>query len=191
MATILTAYGGRGLGYAMIGLGTLATITGYLAGIWAALVGIFLVGAAAAEKHQVEVAEALGEKTVGELMSAPAATLPAELSLSHARAVVRGGEAIPVVDHEGRAIGLLTAARAATARPGTIGEAALRDPELLVTSKTAAVALLERPALQRVGRAVVVDDARRPIGVISVADLERRSHSQRPRTGARSRPAGL
>ena len=142
-ATVITAYGGRGLGYAMIGLGTLAVFAGYLAGLFAALVGMFLVAAATAEKHQVEVAEALGESTVEDLMSATVMAAPAELPLADARVFTRAHVAVPVVDDQGRAIGLLTADRAATARPGTIGDAALRDPELLVTAETPAAALLD------------------------------------------------
>jgi CBS domain-containing protein len=184
---VITADGGRGLGYAMIGLGTLAAFAGYVMGLWAALVGVFLVGAAAAERHHVELAEALGERTVGELMSATPMAAPAELPLTEARIFTRVQDVVPVVDDEGRAIGLLTSAGAAANRAGMIGDAAVRDPALLVSGDTAAAALLERAAFQRVGRAVVVDAAGRPLGVVSILDMERRLSARRPSAGTRPR----
>jgi Zn-dependent protease len=88
-AAIVAACGGRGIGYALIGLGVLAAVAGYLAGLWAAIVGTFLVAAAAAEQRQVELSAALDAVTAGELMSAPAFELPAELPPAEARDAAR------------------------------------------------------------------------------------------------------
>jgi Zn-dependent protease len=139
-ATVVTALGGRGLGYAMIGLGTLAALAGYLAGVWGALVGFFLVVAAASERHQVDLAEAVEGLTASDLMSSPALAAPAEVPRIDADAPVQ--------------------------------------------------TLLESAAFQRLGRAVVVDADGRPLGVISITDIERCVRGQRRRPSGKLNPGG-
>jgi Zn-dependent protease len=131
-ATVVTAMGGRGLGYAMIGLGVVGALAGYGAGLWSTLVGIFLVVAAAGERHRVELADALEGVTVAELMTPHPAIAP--------------GEGEPTV-HAGEPAG----------------------------------GLLENPGFQRAGRAVVIDEAGRPIGFVSARDLELHSRPRRLR----------
>jgi CBS domain-containing protein len=115
-------------------------------------------------------------------MTTDPATLRAALTLDEA--VVAGFSrhlftAFPVVDDAGFAVGVLSVGdvRAVPARQRahrTAGEVASRDDELIVPSGVVAAELLARPAFQRVGRAVVVDRARRPIGLVSITDLQRR-----------------
>jgi CBS domain-containing protein len=121
-------------------------------------------------------------------MSAPAFELPAELPLAEARDAARRQRfaSFPVVDRDGAAVGLLPMARATAAHGATAGEAAVRDPDLLLGPDEPAAALLERTAFLQVGRAIVVDAARRPLGVVSVTDMERRVSAQRI-TGTRPR----
>jgi len=49
----------------------------------------------------------------------------------------------------------------------TVGEVADRDRALLVGEREDVAHLLDRSAFQRVGRAVVVDDVGRPVGIVS------------------------
>ena len=117
-----------------------------------------------------------------------AVELPAELPL---RGCARGRLAppvrlLPVVDRDGAVVGLLPMARATASHGATAGEAAVRDEDLLLGPDEPVAALLERTAFLQVGRAIVVDAARRPLGVVSATDIERRVRTQRI-TGATPR----
>jgi Zn-dependent protease/CBS domain-containing protein len=181
-ATDIAARVGRVFGIGLIALGVLAFAGGAVGGLWFALIGAFLMAAAAAEAQQLHLRSALGAVTAGEVMSAPAVALPAELTL--AEAVDEGFAAhlftsFPVIDAQGRAVGVLSIddVRAVPpARRGTVTaiEAAQRDTGLLAGPAAPAVELLACPAFQRVGRAVVVDAGGRPLGVVSVTDVQRR-----------------
>jgi CBS domain-containing protein len=56
----------------------------------------------------------------------------------------------------------------------TVAQVARRDEALLAAPDTPATALLARPAFVRTGRAVVVDGDQRPIGIVSITDVQRR-----------------
>jgi CBS domain-containing protein len=115
-------------------------------------------------------------------MTADPATLPAAVTLDEAVAAGFSRHlftAFPVVDAAGSAVGVLSvddvrAVPAARRSHRTAGEAAARDEDLIVPTGVMAADLLARPTFQRVGRAVVVDRARRPIGLVSITDLQRR-----------------
>lgn len=190
-ATVIAASGGRAIGYGLAWLGLLAVLAGYLIGVWAAIVGMFLVAAGAAEKHQVELGAALANLTTGDVMSAPAVVLAARLARADARAAAaeHGFACYPVVDGDGTAVGLLRVADLNRSGGGeTVGDLAIPAQALLLRPDEPAAALLENADFSRVGRAIVVDSGKRPLGVISMGDLERRL---RPRTPAKpgGRPA--
>lgn len=82
------------------------------------------------------------------------------------------------VDERGRVVGIVTAADVAAVpralRDDTLAASlAHRDAELMVSRAAGAIGLLESPAFMRLGRAVVVDRAGRPEGMVSVTDVER------------------
>lgn len=178
-ATTLAASIGRGLGYGMIGLGVFAALVGGFGGIWLALIGVFVIAAARAEAEGLRVRLAFRGREVGNLTSFPAACMPAEISVEDALRdyfVPRRFAAFPVLAG-GRVVGLLDrtaiervppSRRAAT----TVGEACLDDPSLIVEASTDAVELLERPAFQRVGRAIVTGPAGQ-LGIVSITDVNR------------------
>ncbi|MFP5364337.1 MAG: site-2 protease family protein [Thermoleophilia bacterium] len=180
-ATAIAARGGRTFGIVLIALGAGLALQGLASGLWLAIVGGFLVIASGAEASEARRHEAFAATTVAEIMSAPPVSLPAGLALD---AAAREFEdllfgAFPIIDEDGRAVGILTLdeVRGVTpaARVGVAArQVASRDPELLVDGALAVDALLSRPAFARVGRAIVVDTADRPVGVVSVSDLERR-----------------
>ena len=125
-------------------------------------------------------------------MSAPAVALAAEMPMAEVREVIRqyGFAAFPVVDAAGTTVGVLPGTRTPIApATTTAGDLADREPALRLGPDDPAADLLERPAFLRVGRAVVVDAENRPLGVVSVTDMERRLRGQRT-AGARSQPAG-
>jgi CBS domain-containing protein len=196
-ATDAAAALGRVFGYGLIALGVLSTFSGALAGLWFAVIGFFLVSAAGAEQLQEQVETAFKGVAARELMSHPVVSLPNDLSLAEAASryfATYRYTAFPVVDADGRAVGLLTIGQLEPAlrqrHPvALVGELADRDSALLVAEHEDVADLLARPAFARVGRAVVVDRARRPVGIVSLTDVQRAMRAarlQRPGRGGAS-----
>jgi len=172
---------GRGFGYVMIALGGLELLSGAPEGLWLALIGFFIVMAAGAQAMGAQVQAALSGIHASELMSTPVVSIPERTSAAQASAewfVPYRYTSFPVVDEQGRAIGLVSVTQMqALARhlraEQLVGEIADRDPGLLVSGDEDVSRLLERPAFARVGRAVVVDEPGRPMGLISITDVQR------------------
>lgn len=172
---------GRGFGYVMIALGILAFASGAATGLWFALIGFFIVIAAGEQARGAELKEALSGVTVDELMSTPVISIPERTTVLEAARdyfMRYRYTAFPVVDGTGRAVGMVdvTQAESLVQRgpgAGTVGEIADRDPDLLVSRGEDVVEILNRPAFARVGRAVVVDEDRTPLGLVSITDVER------------------
>jgi predicted transcriptional regulator len=122
-----------------------------------------------------------------ELMSAPVVSIPERTSTAQAGAdyfLPYRYTSFPVVDEQGRAIGLVSVTQIETlARQQRaahqIAEIADRDPGLIVTGAEDVTRLLERPVVARVGRAVVVDVPGRPVGLISITDVQRALRASR------------
>jgi Zn-dependent protease len=110
-ATHKAAALGRGFGRLMIVGGVaLAIFAGDLGGLWLALIGWFLIGAAEAEEQYVERHRTLGGLTVADVMARDPVTAPADLPLDRFMEDVffrHRHTAYPVVDG-GRAIGLIS-----------------------------------------------------------------------------------
>ena len=162
----------------MIALGLLATVGGAFGGIWLALIGFFVVSAARAEERGTEVRAIFSGQEVGSLMSFPAVTLPASLSVADAVDAFFLGlrlESFPVFE-EGQLIGLVDR-RAVAAVPDaertrtTVGQIATYDPTLVVDRHQDIAELLERPAFQRIGRAIVIEPGGK-VGIVSITDVE-------------------
>jgi Zn-dependent protease len=189
-ATAVAGRAGRWIGYGLIALGAFAMLGFYVGGIWLVLIGAFLVVAATAEQQHVELQAAVTGLSAGELMSMPAVPLPADMPLDEARAAIRasGFPVFPIVDGSGAVVALLVAARAGAGAGTTTAEAAEHDASLLIAADAPAADLLERPAFLRLGHAVAVDGRGRPLGVIAIADLQRRLRGTRP-DAPRARPA--
>jgi len=185
-ATATAARLGRAFGWGIVVLGILAIFAGEIDGLWFALLGAFLIVAAGAEAQASRLSHALRDQTVAELMSQPAVSLPASLTVTEA--ALEGFAryfftAFPVIDAEGRAIGIVTQsdirvqpppARATT----TLATIAHRDAALRIEPTRSASALLTDPMFRSVGRAVVVDELGRPLGIVSVTDIERRLRAE-------------
>jgi len=193
---------GRGFGYLLIFLGGLEFIGGVPEGLWLALIGFFVVSAAGAEVRGAEVRAVLSGVRVRELMSAPVRSIPAEVSAARAGTdffMAHRYTSFPVVDQRGRALGLVSLTQIEALTPAQregrpVGEIAERDPSLLVREADDVAGLLEQPAFVRVGRAVVVDARGRPVGLLSITDVQRALRASalggRPAGGDTPAPGG-
>ena len=178
-ATATAAALGRGLGYAMIGLGILGFAGGAPGGLWLALVGFFVIAAAKAEENGLQVRIALSGRAAGRLMSFPAVTIPASTSVQEAADSFFVGAKHPAfpVTEDGRLVGLATIDAVRRVPPGErartrVGEIAVSDPALVVREDQDVAELLERPAFVEVGRAAVLTGGG-GIGLLSITDVDR------------------
>ena len=178
-ATAVAASIGRAFGWGMIVFGLLATAAGAPGGIWLAVVGFFVIAAAKAEEGGLRVRIAFEGREAGRFMSFPAVGVPAAASVEEAVEdffVRHRYSAFPVLDG-GRLVGLIDLAAvervaADRRRSTTAAEAAFLEPTLVIDEHQDVAELLERPAFQRVGRAIVrTADGR--IGILSVTDVNR------------------
>ena len=191
-ATVLAARAGRWIGYALIYLGALGVLVGAFIGLWSAVIGLFVVAAATAEQRQVELETALDGLTAADLMSVPVVAVDASATLAEVREAIRryGYAVFPVVDGTGALVGVLDAKRTVGAPDeATAGALADRADALVLRPGDPVRPLLERQAFLDLGRAIVVDAQRRPLGVVSITDMERRMRGQRL-AGALSTPKG-
>lgn len=180
-ATAAASRAGRGFGLALFAFGMLTFLSGAAGGIWFAFIGGFLIVAASAEEQQVRTQRRMAGQTVASLMSAPVVSIPADVTIADAVSaffVRHLHGAFPVVDAEGRVVGLLTM-NAVRLLPVverarlTAGVAALREPALLVAPATPIGDVLTNPAFARVRRVVAVDDLGRPVGILADSDIQR------------------
>ena len=180
-ATDRAAVVGRAFGYLMIGLGGLELLSGAPGGLWLAVVGAFIVMAARAEAGAARLRAAFSGVRVRDLMSAPAVSIPAGLPAARAAVdffLADRFASFPVCDEDGRALGIVTLAQIERLAPArrescVVGEIAERDPTLLVREDDDVALVLERPSFARVGRAAVVDERGRAVGLLSVTDVRR------------------
>lgn len=182
-AAVVAARAGRGFGYLLIVLGVLQVVSGTgLDGLWLVLIGLFLVNAATAEEQQTELFEKLHGVRVRDVMSPLPVTADPHERLDRfiaEKVWTRPHSTYPLVDAEGRLIGLATLNRIravpAERRPSTtLLDIACRPDDVPIASPDEPlVSLLPRMAGCADGRAVVVDDGGRVIGIVSPRDISR------------------
>lgn len=180
-AAITAARAGRFLGLLLIFLGLWQFLAGAAIGaLWLALIGWFVLGAAAAEEQQARLGGALGGVRVADIMSPQPETAPADITVAEfidRRLWASRHSAFPLVDH-GRLVGLVTLNRIKSVPPDrrnitmlrTIGgdrdELTLASPTELVTD------LLPRLNECADGRALVVSDDQL-VGIVASSDVSR------------------
>ncbi len=177
-ATKIAASIGRGFGYGMIGLGILGAAAGAFGGVWLAVVGFFVVFAARAEESGLRVRVAVSGRQAGRLMSFPAVTIPAGASVAEAVEdffVRYRYSAFPVMDGD-RLVGLVDLAAVERVPGGrrsstSVGQIALHHPSLVIDEHQDVAELLERPAFQKIGRAIVLMPGG-DVGIISITDVK-------------------
>jgi Zn-dependent protease len=178
---------GRGFGYVMVCLGALELVGGAPEGLWLALIGFFLVMASGQQAAGAQMQVALSGLHASDLMSAPVVSIPELTSVAQAATdyfLPYRYTAFPVIDAQGRAVGLVSLTQLEALAPERralerVGDVADRDPQLIVADGEDVAQLLERPAFARLGRAVVVDERVRPIGLVSITDVQRALRASR------------
>jgi Zn-dependent protease len=169
-AAVTAARAGRVVGFALAGIGLLESLmTGTLNGIWLALVGWFLVSAATAEEQQARMGSRLSGVRVGDVMTRNPVVADGSMTLADfvdRLALTHQFSGYSLVDQDGRLTGLVTLNR-------------VRDiacpPEAVPTTRPdePLVSLLPRMRGCSDGRAVVLDEYGRVIGIVSSTDVSR------------------
>ncbi|HEY9389694.1 MAG TPA: site-2 protease family protein [Mycobacteriales bacterium] len=181
-ATIRAAQAGRVFGWFLIIAGLLFFLTGQLpGGLWLALIGWFLIGAASAEGQQAAVRQALAGLPVLRIMTSEPMTVPAAMSVHDFLTnytLAHRHSAYPVLDPAGEVIGLVTHGRITSVPPDDrarvlVGEAACPMDEVPTTTPNEPVAdLLPRLGGCAEGRALVFDQGRLT-GIVALSDVTR------------------
>ncbi len=181
-ATIRAAQAGRVFGWFLIIAGLLFFLTGQLpGGLWLALIGWFLIGAASAEGQQAAVRQALAGLPVLRIMTSEPMTVPAAMSVHDFLTnytLAHRHSAYPVLDPAGEVIGLVTHGRITSVPPDDrarvlVGEAACPMDEVPTTTPNEPVAdLLPRLGGCAEGRARVFDQGRLT-GIVALSDVTR------------------
>lgn len=201
-ATIAAARAGRGLGIVLIGLGLAELLAlGSVAGLWLALVGWFILGAAFAEEQQARLTGSLVGVRAGDVMTPDPDTAPNGISVAEfveRYLLQRRHTTYLLTDATGRATGLVTAGRV-KALPRDrwaqtpISAVACPMSEVPVAAPEEPLAeLLHRLDGPTGGRALVLDRGQ-PVGIISPLDITRaieRSAFSGPVTTTRSPGTG-
>lgn len=181
-AQIWSARAGRGFGFVLILLGVVQILTGNLGAFWWILVGLFVVTLASAEEQQSRLGTQLSGVRVRDVMSRDPDTADGEETVEdflHRVALVRRHSAFPIRSADGSVAGLVTLNRiravAAAERPHkTLGEIACPANEVpFAEPDTPLTELLARLNGCADGRALVVDEEQRLIGIVSPSDINR------------------
>jgi Zn-dependent protease/CBS domain-containing protein len=181
-AAITAARVGRGLGAVLIALGLVQFfLSATASGLWLALIGWFIIGAAGAEEQQTRLDVALQGVRVGQVMTPAPDTVPADLTVSELidrYLFARRHSSFPLVDLDGRPVGLVTLARVKQVPADRRGQTWLRDIAYRLDEVPTAAPddpLTELlPRLTRVadGRALVLEDGRL-VGILTPTDITR------------------
>jgi len=197
-AAVNAARAGRFVGFTMIALGVLQLVTGRgLNGIWLALIGWFVVSAATAEEQQARLGGRLAAVTVGQVMTQRPTVVDGNLTVAEfvaGVALTHRFSTYPLVDPYGRLTGLVTLNRVRALPPDRRATTRLWEiacaPSEVPTARPEEplVDLLERMQGSTDGRAVVVDNADRVVGVLSASDVARALQLADPRSFDPYRP---
>jgi len=181
-AAVTAARVGQLLGAGLIGLGVLAFVyAGNAGGLWTALVGWFVLGAARSEARAASLRASLGERRVREVMSPDPVVGPAWFTVEgflERFAPYHRHLAFPVREFDGHLSGLVsleTMRRLPPERRPLVRVSELALPiGRVVTARPddSAVELAAKLAMARQSLALVLDEDRL-VGVVSPTDLAR------------------
>ncbi|MBI1918822.1 MAG: site-2 protease family protein [Planctomycetes bacterium] len=180
-ATRWAALGGQGFAWLLIGIGAINFLTGNpVGGMWLALIGLFLNGAARSSYQSVLIRQALEGEPVRRFMNTEPVMVPPDVGLGEwvEKYVYRQHhKAFPVVSG-GRLEGIVTT-QALSDIPRsewgrhTVGEVMVRDLDA-VTIGPATDALEALEKMQRTGSSrLLVVEGDRLLGIVSLKDLLR------------------
>lgn len=180
-ATVNAARAGRALGLLMVGAGLLGLVFGMdLSALWLALIGWFIMGAAAAEQRSAEVNGALAGLHVADVMTPSPDTVPPDISVAlfiDRYLFARRHSSFPLAI-DGTPLGLVTLSRIRTVPAGQRAWTSLREiaapmSEVPVVSPSAPIlTVLPRINAAATHRALVVEDGAL-VGIVSPVDIAR------------------
>ncbi|AKH82528.1 peptidase M50 [Streptomyces sp. CNQ-509] len=171
---------GRALGWLLIVLGFVWFLRGGgFSGLWLALIGWFLIGAATAESRQAQLRGVLSGVPVRNAMTPDPVVVPASLDVAHLldNPLYRHS-AFPVLGGNGEPVGLVTLRGARHVRPDhggtvTVGEVMVPLAELVVVGPDDSLAdLLPRMSPGPEHRVLVTEEGRLA-GILSLSDISR------------------
>jgi Zn-dependent protease/CBS domain-containing protein len=181
-ATATAARAGRTFAHVLIGLGLVDFAFGASAGgLWFVFLGWFLLLATRAEESGVLTRELLGGLRVRDVMSPDPVVAPASITVAELvdhYALRHRCSAFPLVDDDGRLVGLVTLSRVKAVpadhrRLTSVGSLACPLVDVPVAGPDDAVVdLLERMAASPDGRALVLEGDRL-VGIVSPTDVAR------------------
>lgn len=179
-AALTAARSGRAFGLFLVAAGFVLFVTG-TGGLWLVLIGGFLTIVAGAEEKQLEVEHALSDVRVRDVMTSDVTAAPADLPVEDflEEYVFRHRfSSFPLVDQEGRPVGLATLNRVKQVPRSDRSHVAVRevacsgDDLVQVRPDDALSDVLQRLNECSDGRAVVVDGGR-VVGILSPSDISR------------------
>jgi Zn-dependent protease/CBS domain-containing protein len=182
-ATVYASRAGQVFGWLLIAYGLVSLFAVHsLGGLWLALIGWFLIGAATSESRQATAQAALAHIPAGRVMSAPVVTVPASATVEDLLSGQVTGtrySAFPVTDQSGRTVGLITHNQVRNVPAEDRGHTTLAQaacPLDQVPSCRPAEPLSDVMERMRTGcgdgRALVFDDSHLA-GIISAQDITR------------------
>jgi Zn-dependent protease/predicted transcriptional regulator len=179
-ATRTASTAGRVFGYALVGLGVVAFMSGLVVnGLWLALLGWFVINIARAERLQIEQHELLRGVTVADVMTREPFSVPPDIDvqrLLEQYVLTERYSSYPVVGPNGRFLGLTTLDAIRRVPPDrrsqtpVLAAAFAADDVVQVSADALLEQVLPRLASTRAGRIVVVQDGRL-IGLVSHTDV--------------------
>jgi Zn-dependent protease len=183
-ATRIAAGLGRGFSFLLIGVGIFAAVQGALiAGLWLAVIGFFIGQAARSAAAQSTLTAGLERLEVKDVMDGEPVTAAAENSLERAYEELflrYGWQWFPVVDREGRFVGLLSRGDVESVPEADRSDRRAADLVDAGSAKTFGVrtdepldALLGSEPLRRLGAVMAVDGDGVLRGVLTLEHLKR------------------
>jgi len=184
-ATRFAADLGRILGWGIVAAGVYMAVTdsifGGFGGIWLALIGIMITGAAKGASRQTQVSGRIHHISVADVMDRQPVTIPGEISIEQAldQYFLRyRWPWFPVVDAAHRFLGLLQRETAddvpeVSRTVSLVSDIVDHDRGLFVRDDTPLDSLLSNQNLRRLGALMAVDAEGRLSGVITVEQVGR------------------
>ncbi len=181
-ATRVAANMGRGFGYLFIAGGLVWVASGDLVGgVWLALVGMIVGGAARGAVMQTALTKRIGDVRVADVMDREPVAIPGDISVERAldEYFLRyRWPWFPVVDAAHRFLGLLQRDRAdevpeVSRANSSVADLVDHDRGLFVRDDTPLDALLSNQNLRRLGALMAVDAEGRLSGVVTIEQVGR------------------
>ncbi|HYZ35229.1 MAG TPA: CBS domain-containing protein, partial [Pseudonocardiaceae bacterium] len=181
-ATRWAGRAGQAFGAVLVALGLFGFFTGYgFGGLWLALIGWFLVGAATAENRQATVRSQLGELSIRDVMTADPETAPGSMTVEDllgSELIQHRHSSFPLTDEDGAAIGLVTFNQIRRVPPQDRASTRLRDIACPLDQVTQARP--DEPAADPLPRLSECAEGRAPVfsdgalvGIVSPSDISR------------------